>query len=149
MDLQKYEYSTNDNYLEFEFDSEGPKGKTRKVIQYTPYNSNGVTYFSLSFGNLDPTTGKIDTLIVTNNNDREKTLATVAATVLKFTQRFPDMMVYAIGSTSARTRLYQMGISAYWNEIDSLLYVYGYQENKGWKPFRKDVNYQAFLIKRK
>jgi hypothetical protein len=41
-----------------------------------------------------------------------------------------------------------MGISAFWEEIGSLFRVIGYVDDQ-WKPFRKGVNYQAFLIKRK
>jgi hypothetical protein len=37
----------------------------------------------------------------------------------------PDMYVYAIGSTIPRTRLYQRGISKYWDYIKDLLLVYG------------------------
>lgn len=149
MNHKKYRYSTSDTYLDYEFDSDGPKGKIRKIVRYSPQNSNGVTYFNLGFGDLNRKTGKIDDLVITNNQDREKILATVAATVLEFTQHFPDVLVYAKGSTGPRTRLYQIGISVNWSAIDPLLYVYGYEKDKGWQPFRKNVNYMAFLVKRK
>lgn len=68
-------------------------------------------------------------------------LATIAATVLEFTRHFPDVMVFAKGSTPARTRLYQMGISANWNEIEPLLHVLGYKEDKGWQPFQKNTGF--------
>jgi hypothetical protein len=149
MNLKKYKYSASDTYLDFEFDSEGPKGKIRKIVRYSPQNAAGITYFNLGFGDLNQKTGKIDDLTISDNRDREKILATIAATVLEFTKHFPDVMVYAKGSTPARTRLYQIGISANLNEIDPLLYVYGYEQYKGWQPFRKNVNYLAFLVKRK
>jgi hypothetical protein len=149
MKLKKYKYAASETYLDFEFDSEGPKGKIRKIVRYSPQNADSITYFNLAFGDLNQKTGKIDDLAKTNNQDREKILATIAATVLEFTGHFPDVMVYAKGSTPSRTRLYQIGISANWNEIDTLLYVYGYHQDKGWQLFRKNVNYQAFLIKRK
>jgi uncharacterized protein DUF6934 len=69
-------------------------------------------YFNLGFGDLNKATGKIDDLAVTDNQDRKKVLATVAATLLEFTRQFPDAAVYATGSTPARTRLYQIGITA-------------------------------------
>lgn len=149
MNLTKYNYSTSDNYLDFEFESDGPKGKIRKIIRYSPQNSAGITYFNLAFGDINKKTGRIDDLSITDNQDREKVLATVAATVIEFTRHFPDVIIYATGSTSARTRLYQMGISKHWNEIDEVLYVFGYEETAGWQPFQKNVNYQAFLVKRK
>jgi hypothetical protein len=147
MNFEKYKYSISDTYLDFEFDIDGPKGKIRKVVRYSPQNANGITYFNLGFGDLNQKTGKIDDRVISNNQDREKILATIAATVLEFTQHFPDVMVYAKGSTPARTRLYQIGISANWKEIEALLYVYGYEQDKGWQAFRKNVNYKAFLVK--
>ena len=132
MNLNIYKFSASDTFLDFEFESNGPKGKVRKIVRYSPQNAGGVTYFNLGFGDLNPKTGKIDDLAITNNQDREKILATIAATVLEFTQHFPDVMVYAKGSTPARTRLYQIGISANWIEIEQLLYVFGYEQNTGW-----------------
>jgi hypothetical protein len=149
MNLNVYKFSASDTFLDFEFESNGPKGKIRKIVRYSPQNAGGVTYFNLGFGDLNPKTGKIDDLAISNNQDREKILATIAATVLEFTQHFPDVIVYAKGSTPARTRLYQIGISANWSDIKLLLHVFGFEQNKGWEPFRKNVNYQAFLVKRK
>jgi hypothetical protein len=57
-------------------------------------------------------------------------------------------MVYATGSTKSRTRLYRMGISKYLEEIKADFEVYGELEN-GWEEFRKDVEYEAFLVKLK
>ena len=57
-------------------------------------------------------------------------------------------MVYAKGSTDARTRLYQMGIAANLEEIQSLLTVYGFTNNT-WSEFEKNINYDAFLVIRK
>ena len=144
-----YDYAASDSLLDFEFDSEGPKGKIRKVVRYSPQNANGITYFNLGFGDLNPKTGEIDDHVISNNLDREKILATVAATVLAFTSCFPDAMIYAKGSTPARTRLYQIGISANWKEIEPLLYVYGFERNIGWQSFQRNVKYLAFLAKRK
>jgi len=148
MNLDQYPFNTNDNYLDFEFDSDGPNGKIRKVVRFSPKNSNGITYFNLGFGDLNIETGQIDDLSKSNNNDRNKVLATVASTVLVFTEHFPDVMVYAQGSTQARTRLYQMGITSNWEEINPLLHVYGFA-NGDWQLFGKDINYEAFLVMRK
>lgn len=145
MNLERYDFSTNETFLDFEFESEGPKGKIKKIVRYSPQNANGRTYFNLGFGDLNGETGKIDDRSVSNNKDRDKVLATVAATVLAFTQHFPDVMVYAKGSTPSRTRLYQMGIIANWNEIEPLIEVFGFA-NGQWERFSKNVNYEAFLV---
>lgn len=148
MNLERYEYSTNETFLDFEFSSEGPNGKIKKVVRYSLQNANGITYFNLGFGDLNKVTGTIDDLAISDNKDRDKILATVAATVLEFTGHFPSAMVYAKGSTLARTRLYQMGIVANWEQIDDLLEIYGFAKGK-WEKFTKNVNYEAFLVLRK
>lgn len=149
MNEKKYELSISDSYLDFEFTSNGPRGQFKKIIRYSPQNAGGVTYFNLGFGDLNEETGTVDDKVVTNNADRDKILATVATSVLIFTSHFPDALVYATGSTSARTRLYQIGISANWKDIDEILHVYGFEQEKGWQPFQKNFNYQAFLVRRK
>ena len=145
MDIEKYEYIKNDASLVFQFESVGSNGKVLKIIQFTPHNSNGVTYFNLGFGDWNESAKRLDDLSVTNNNDREKVLATVAATVLEFLGDFPDMMVYAQGSTPSRTRLYQIGIATHYHEISSVLKIYGFI-NDEWESFRRNRNYEAFLV---
>lgn len=148
MTLNHYHFRTNESHLDFEFESDGPNGKIKKVVRFSPQNANGVTYFNLGFGDLNPTTGMVNDLSKSNNNDRDKILATIAVIVLEFTAYFPDVMVYAQGSTASRTRLYQMAIAANWNEIAPIMDVYGFYDN-GWQHFEKQVNYQAFLVMRK
>lgn len=148
MNLDQYDINANPGFLDFEFDSEGPNGIIRKVVRFSPKNSNGITYFNLGFGDLDFKTGTINDQSISNNKDRDRILATVASTVSAFTEQYPDAIVYAKGSTPVRTRLYQMGICSNWDEINKVLYVYGFANEK-WQPFEKDVNYEAFLAMRK
>jgi len=148
MTEERYEFSVRDDFLDYEFYSEGPKGIVKKIVQFTPKHSLGTTYFNLGLGDRNENKKRIDDRIVTNNMDRDKILATVAATVLFFTERFPDMFVYAKGSMAARTRLYQMGIATNWEEIAPVLHVFGFTKNT-WQPFRKNINYEAFLVLRK
>lgn len=64
-------------------------GKIKKVVRYSLQNANGISYFNLGFGDLNKEAGTIDDLAISDNNDRDKILATVSATVLEFTKRFP------------------------------------------------------------
>ncbi len=66
---------------------------------------------------MNPKTGEIDDLIITNNGDSEKVLITVVAAVYTFTETNKQSLIYLKGSTHSRTRLYQMGITKYWTEI--------------------------------
>lgn len=104
--------------------------------------------FNLAFGDKDPTTGEIDDAVVFNNNDSDKVLAAVVATVYSFTKKYPGVWVYATGSTKARTRLYRMGLTKYLTEILEDFDLYG-QRLGDWEPFEKGVEYEAFLAQRK
>ncbi|HKG04855.1 MAG TPA: hypothetical protein VKB19_00265 [Pedobacter sp.] len=131
--------------MEFEFVSVGPKGMIKKQVRYSPHNLDGVTYYNLAFGDLDPDTGEIDDLSVSDNKDRLKVLATVAATIVEFTNHFPHALVMAQGSTASRTRLYQMALSANLNEIIKSLHVFGLL-NGEWFDFETNTNYEAFMV---
>lgn len=104
--------------------------------------------FNLAFGDWNEDLNKLDDSIRSNNGDRDKILATVASTAIDFTDRFPEAEIFTEGSTPARTRLYQMGISNNLEEISEDFEIQGYIYQE-WSRFRKGVNYEAFLIKRK
>ena len=145
MHLPRYQYKTNSGFLDYEFFSEGPKGKIKKVIRYTKI---GDAVFNLAFGDLDEATGEISDTVVTNNNDSRKVLATVAATVYDFTDQYPGSLVVAKGSTLSRTRLYRMGITNYLEQISSEFDISGLI-NGSWEQFNERRDYEAFLIHRK
>ncbi|WP_316789598.1 DUF6934 family protein [Pedobacter frigoris] len=148
MNKERYDIVANPNRTVFEFNSDGPNGTIKKEIQYTLVNAGGFFYYNLGFGDLNADTGDINDLSVSDNKDRDKILATVAHTVIQFTEHMPNAMVYAKGSTPARTRLYQMAISRNYDNITELLAVHG-RVNGRWYQFEKDVNYEAFMALRK
>ena len=88
MNLDRYEFSAGRTLLDFEFCSEGPNGKIIKIIRFNPVNSNGITYFNLGFGDMNPETEIVDDQSISNNQNRTKILATVAYAVLEFTSLF-------------------------------------------------------------
>ena len=102
----------------------------------------------LGFGDKDPHSNFISDLTVSNNNDSQKVLATVARTLYLFTEHYPDAVVLASGSTLARTRLYRIGIANNLLEIERDFVVLGLTESE-WEPFRKNVTYHSFAIRRK
>jgi hypothetical protein len=148
MDVRCYEYQVDEGLMNYEFCSEGPKGKIKKVVRFTLRNAQGTTYFNLGFGDLDSTGTQMDDKAISNNHDKEKVLTTVAQIVVEFIARYPDIGIYAKGSTPSRTRLYQMGIANNWNKIEPLLIIHGYVNNK-WQPFQKNVSYEAFMAFKK
>ena len=146
MQLDRYPLKAEESLMVFEFISIGPKGHISKLIKFSETNLKDV--YNLAFGDKDLTTGDLNDLAISNNGDSEKVLATVVSTVYAFYERYPNSYIYVTGSTKARTRLYRMGITKYLNEITKDYYVYGLR-NAEWEIFEKEIEYEAFLAKRK
>ena len=146
MRLERYQVKANDDLMAFEFISEGPKGRITKWVQFT--KSKNSNLFNLGFGDKIEGIDDIDDIVVTDNKDSQKVLATVAVTVFEFTEKYTDAWIFATGSTKSRTRLYQMGISQNLEELEKYFDIYG--QNKGkWVKFERNVTYDAFLVNRK
>ena len=141
-----YELVTESDVMNFQFTSIGPKGHIPKLVMYSKTPTKGI--YNLGFGDRDPLTGKIDDTVVTDNKDSQKVLATVASTVYQFVKKYPRAWIGAVGSTKARTRLYQMGISNNLEAITTDFVVLG-NKNGEWELFEKNVTYDAFLITHK
>ena len=148
MNIERYEYLVSADYLDYEFYSDGPNGKIKKIIRFAKTNAAYLNIYNLAFGDLYEN-GDINDIAVSNNYDRDKILATVAFAVTDFTSHFPGSYVFAIGSTASRTRLYRMGITLNWELINELFYLYALTLDGTWVEFERNKEYSAFLIKRK
>jgi len=104
--------------------------------------------FNLAFGDEDPLTGIISDAVITDNKDRDVVLATVANTVNSFCDHYGNHYIYVEGSSPSRTRLYQMSIARILKEISIEFDIYGLRGGDFYK-FEPNVNYDAFLVKRK
>lgn len=145
MNLDKYSVVSDSRHEVYEFLSEGPNGTIKKVVYYQEVDDN---VFNLAFGDWDETEQRIDDQTRTNNNDRNKVLATIASTVVNFIKHHPKAVLFAKGSTPARTRLYQIGIADNWDEIAQIFDVEGFFRDN-WESFEHGRNYQAFALKAK
>ncbi len=145
MNLPHYNYTTTD-FQEYEFYSIGPKGAIKKIVRFQQIQEDPVIY-NLAFGDEDPITGDIDDSVISNNEDRDIILATVARSVIEFCDHYGDHFILAKGSTPVRTRLYQMGINRLLPEISADFDVFGYT-GELLNTFEMNVNYDAFLVKR-
>jgi hypothetical protein len=136
--LERYDYEIGNSFQQYDFYSEGPKGKIRKAVLYSFLGAiDGIDYYNLGFGDYDESKKNINDLSVSDNKDRDRVLATVAVTALEFTSHFPGCKIVAEGSTPARTRLYQMGIAKHYAEIVELFDIQGLTEKIGWVPFKR------------
>ena len=122
MRLEHYEIRFDEPSTTFEFFSEGPKGRIQKSVQFSPLG-NGL--YNLALGDVNTRTGELDDLVVTNNEDKEKVLATMVEIIYKFCERIPSANIFASGSTPARTRLYRMGINKYYQLAVKDFYILG------------------------
>ncbi|MEO6356771.1 MAG: hypothetical protein ABIU77_03725 [Ferruginibacter sp.] len=146
MKLPKYQLKSGQGLSSYEFVSEGPKGIIIKRIQFTLINEEQV--YNIGFGDKDPVNGEINDLVISNNGDSEKVLATVIAAVYAFCDKNPNIWIFATGSTNSRTRLYRIGITKYLEEIRLDFDLYG-EINQEWELFEIGKNYTSFLAKRK
>ena len=139
--------SIADDFSSFDFISKGKKGDIPKRIVFIPTESTDI--YVLVFGNIIDD-DEIDDFSINDNGDRDKILATIATAVDIYTQRHPDRMIYFIGSTKERTRLYRMAISLNLEELTQTFEIYAEPEGQSnFIPFHKNMKISAFLIKRK
>ncbi len=147
MNVEHYKLYQDVEFLHFEFFSEGPNGKIRKIIQYQEF-SPGSQIYNLGFGDWNNKRHDVDDTVVTNNKDTQKVLATVAKSVEEFMRLRPKATIFAQGSTPARTRLYQMSVAMFFEEISEHFLILGLKD-KEWLQFVKGVTYDAFLLRKK
>ena len=146
MKVEKYPLKAGSELNLFDFVSEGPNGAIQKLILFQ--ETEVTNFYNLAFGDKDPFTGDINDLSVSNNKDTEKVFGTVVAALYAFFDNFPDAFVYATGSTSARTRLYRIGITRFYKEMQADFFLFG-QVGDIFTLFEPDVSYDGFLVKRK
>lgn len=146
MNIEKYALTAGSNQTVFEFVSEGHKGKIQKLILFQLlFEPN---FYNLAFGDKNLLTGDLNDLAVSNNGDTDKVLATVVGALYVFFDEYPDAVVSARGSTPARTRLYRMGITRFYNEVKEDFVLYGKIGGR-FLLFEHGVEYEGFLATRK
>jgi len=146
VNLERYNIKASTVLMEFEFVSVGKKGEIIKVVQYSPTGIPNI--YNLAFGDKDLKTGNISDSVISDNGDSQKVLATVAQTIIKFTELYISSRIIAVGISKSRTRLYQIGIANNLTEINKTFVVYGLM-NEQWHVFQKGINYDAFLVRKK
>lgn len=146
MMFPRYELKSEETFTVFEFVSVGRNGEIPKIIQYSETNLKD--FYNLGFGDKDLQSGEIDDAVISDNGDSQKVLATVAASVYAFTDKYPEAWIYATGNTKSRTRLYRIGLTNNLAEITEDFELYGQSEGE-WRDFSKGVEYDAFLVRRR
>ncbi|MFN8429136.1 MAG: hypothetical protein U0V04_04090 [Spirosomataceae bacterium] len=146
MKIPCYDFESSPDGLRFEFDSISDRKKIRKVVEFTPLPQNP-EIFNLGFGDMK-NDGTIDDLIVSNNQDMEKVLATIIQIIFEFFKTRTGKIILILGSTASRSRLYQIVIAKNITEMNDILLVKGIRNGEV-EDFVSEVNYEGFFIKMK
>ncbi|MCA0366333.1 MAG: hypothetical protein LCH67_20010 [Bacteroidetes bacterium] len=146
MKIPCYNFESSPDGLRFEFDSISDRKKIRKVVEFTPLPQNP-EIFNLGFGDMK-TDGTIDDLIVSNNQDMEKVLATIIQIIFEFFKTRTGKIILILRSTASRSRLYQIVIAKNITEMNDILLVKGIRNGEV-EDFVSEVNYEGFFIKMK
>ncbi len=142
MSATPYPIKTEDE-LVFSFVSEGPQGRIVKIVKYQEVEHR---VFNLAFGDQIAGSNDIDDLVISNNNDLPRIIATVILTIEIFFHQMPDRVVYFEGSTRQRTVLYHRIISNYRHLLEENLYFYGGKADKDIELFSPIDDYDFFVI---
>jgi hypothetical protein len=149
VDLEKYKIEVSENYLQYSFYSRGPKGKIKKIVNFTLVSIWNNEYYNLGFGDWDITEQIIDDTITTNNHDTEKVLASIAEVILTFTNHYPEAYIYVEATTRPRMRLYQMKINKYWAEIEVHFELFSIIEDLNLIPYKPGNKCLGFVGRKK
>jgi hypothetical protein len=144
-DLKKYNYTTDKTLTAYSFMSNGPQGSIQKIAKFTEIERS---IYNFGFGDYDPATGDISDSQVSNNQDTDLIMGTLGSIIYDFTNFFPQALIWIKGTSPARTRLYQMNINKHWERIEPVFEVFGLRKEE-WEPFRKGINFDEFLGRRK
>ena len=142
MKYDKYPIVDKDSFRRFEFKSIGPKGSVLKCVRFAAVNVGRI--YALEFGDINKD-GEIDFKRITDNNDRDKVLATVALIISIFFHAYPRCAIYITGSTKSRTRLYRMAISKNLEELQRNFQI-DYVIGQTYGPFERDMDCDGYMV---
>lgn len=143
MNLQAYEFQSDEESMLFIFVSQSDEKEITKIVAYTPI---GKTRYNLGFGDLINL--QVSDTEISNNGDGAKVLATVIKTMFKFFEKYPNYSIVIEGSTPRRTRIYNWLLDRYLDELLDKFVISGLKDEK-LEIFQKHSSYTSFEIKLK
>ncbi len=141
MKYEVYKTEASEDFLEFRFISEGPKGFILKTVKYQDIFED---FYNLGFG--DTENEQTDDSKVTHNRDTKKVLATVCSTMVEFFRYHPAARVVISPKTESRVRFFRMMISNNLEDLRKHLNVYGIINGRA-VPFKKGLTYDAYMFR--
>src|SRR5471030_3075964 len=123
MDIDHYDnIERSADYKRYSFISKGPNGDLLKLVKFNSFSQIPDSY-NLSLGTIRGEITDYDE--TTNNNDRDKVLATVFYIARIFSQRYPERKIFIKGRNGVTTRLYRGAINHAFKEIIKEYFIYG------------------------
>lgn len=146
MNEPSYEFKKIADKYTFEFESVSEEKIIKKIIEFSLLDANRSLYNVALVDILD--NGSASDVAVTNNNDMPKVLATVYQAIEYFLNKHPTSRIYIEGSTKSRTRLYQIAIAKYKEELEPKFTILGLL-NDDLQVFKEGINFDSFIITQK
>jgi hypothetical protein len=142
----------------YQFFSEGIRGRYEIRVNFSYLDQD---LYNLGFGVWNSDREAIDDSIETRNGDMDRILTTVSQITFQFLESNSQAIVLATGSSTIRTRKYQIGIGQNLDSLNSRYFIKGFIADRDkhgiisgvypnwagtWSDFEKGRNYDAFLI---
>jgi hypothetical protein len=151
MDIDRYEaIDRSADFKQYTFISKGPKGDLLKLVKFSAFPQVSDSH-NLALGTIR---GELaDFIETTDNNDRDKILATIFHIARIFSHAYPDQKIFIKGRNEVTTRLYRGAINHGYAEIVKEYFIYGgtYAEiadKYNFELFIGNKQYDAFLFER-
>jgi hypothetical protein len=138
-----YPFMASYNKTQYLFQSQGKQGKILKVVVFTHI---GGDLWNLGFG--DAYDGKIDDLVVSNNQDITKVISTVAQIAYAFFTDFPKRSIEIKPIDERRRSLYNDVFRRHFIHIEPSFHVIG-SINGIEELYHPDNFYDSFKLKLK
>lgn len=138
-----YPFKASEDYLFYYFESRSEERTIPKAVQFEKI---GTDIYNLAFGDLG-SDDDINDVVVSNNGDMHKVMATVVQIIIAFFGAYPGKQIYFTGSTRSRIRLYRAILVREVERWSELFEVKGVLRGKP-VALQNCVNYEAFLISR-
>ncbi|SDG98385.1 hypothetical protein SAMN04487996_12687 [Dyadobacter soli] len=139
-----YPFEASEDYMYFWFES---KSENRVVAKSVEFSKLGAQTYNLAFGDVDEN-DDLDDVVVSNNGDMPKVLATIAQIVIAFLGEYNDKHIYFTGSSRARTRLYRAVLTREIDNWSPIFEIRGVYDGRA-IPFQSNIDFESFIIKRK
>jgi hypothetical protein len=135
--------------LIYKFDSVSDQRLIHKAIEFSAFPTNAI-FYNLALVDIEDD-GTTNDLVISNNQDMNRVMATVFKAMRLFFDKYPNKLVYFRGSdeTGLRTRLYRVLISRELEEATKMFVIYGQLSEYSYEEFSPNRPYIAFIFQLK